>query len=210
MTKEERIKLELNRLQQLKDFDAQYDNVVGIDEVGRGPLAGPVVVCGIILDRDVDILYINDSKKVTKKRRFEIFDQLNKTAKKIVVAVRDNNYIDKYNILEATKSAMLEVYEQFDDDNIFLVDAVDLKKDNVVSIIKGDEKSLSIAAASIYAKVYRDNLMLEYSKKYVQYKFDKNSGYGTKEHRDALIEYGPCEIHRKTFITKILKGDKYE
>ena len=177
--------------------------IAGIDEAGRGPLAGPVVVAGIIMPLDEsDIIDgINDSKKLSAKKRDLLYDEIIKKAIDVQVAIVDHLTIDRDNILNATKGGMMKCIEGFKRVDRVLIDAVKLNaKVPTLSIIHGDALSYSIAAASIIAKVTRDRLMLEYDKQYPQYNFAKHKGYGTAEHIRLLKEYGPCEIHRRTFI----------
>ena len=177
--------------------------IAGIDEAGRGPLAGPVVVAGVIMpldDGDV-IDGVNDSKKLSAKKRDALYDQILEKAVDVQIAVIDHLTIDRDNILNATKSGMLQCINGFKQVDRVLVDAVKLDaKVPTLSIVHGDALSYSIAAASIVAKVTRDRLMLEYDKQYPQYNFAKHKGYGTAEHIRLLKEHGPCEIHRRSFI----------
>ena len=180
--------------------------IAGIDEVGRGPLAGPVVTCALILPKDCDILYINDSKKLSAQKRDELYDILIKEAVSYSIGIKDHKVIDEINILEATKLAMKEAVEglKVKPDQLF-IDAVKLNTGiDERSIIKGDAKSASIGAASIVAKVTRDRMMEEYDKLYPGYGFAKNKGYGSAEHIKAIKELGPCPIHRMTFIQNFL------
>lgn len=204
--------IELSRLKQMELFELDLMNnnifvIAGIDEVGRGPLAGPVVTAAVILPKDYIYTGINDSKKVPLKRRKELSDEIKKTAIDYSFGIASHEEIDKYNILNATKLAMKRAVEGL---NIkpehLLIDAVKLDDVNIdqTSIIKGDEKSVSIAAASIIAKVERDKMMVELSKKYPGYGFENNKGYGTAEHYDGLNKYGVTEIHRKTFVKDFL------
>lgn len=177
--------------------------IAGIDEAGRGPLAGPVVVAGVImpLDESEIIDGVNDSKKLSAKKRDALYDQIMEKALDVQVAVVDHETIDRDNILNATKSGMLQCINGFIRVDRVLIDAVRLDaKVPTLSIIHGDALSYSIAAASIVAKVTRDRLMLEYDKQYPQYNFAKHKGYGTAEHIRLLKEHGPCPIHRRTFI----------
>ena len=177
--------------------------IAGIDEAGRGPLAGPVVVAGVIMplgEKDI-IDGVNDSKKLSEKKRDALFDKIMEKAIDVQVAIVDHITIDRENILNATKSGMLQCINGFKRVDRVLIDAVKLDANiPTLSIIHGDALSYSIAAASIVAKVTRDRLMLEYDKQYPQYNFAKHKGYGTAEHIRLLKEYGPCEIHRRTFI----------
>lgn len=178
--------------------------IAGIDEAGRGPLAGPVVCACVImpLSDDKIIMGINDSKKLTAKKREELFEKIIETAIDYSIVQIDEKTIDEINILQATKLGMKRALENLKTTpDIVLIDAVkidtQIKQDN---IIKGDALSYNIASASILAKVFRDRLMEELSKKYPKYNFSKHKGYGTKEHINALKTYGKCEIHRETFI----------
>ncbi len=188
-----------------------YKLIAGIDEAGRGPLAGPVV-CAIAimpLDKDKIIEGVNDSKKLSPKVREILYDKILGTAIAYQIEVVDNKTIDKINILNATKQGMINCINNISiTPDIVLIDAVKINSDIVtVPIIKGDEKSYSIACASILAKVYRDRLMQQYDKVYPQYLFAKHKGYGTQKHIELLKKFGKCEIHRDTFIKNFL-GDK--
>lgn len=177
--------------------------IAGIDEAGRGPLAGPVVVAGVIMPLgEGDLIEgVNDSKKLSEKKREALYDKIVEKAIDVQVAVIDHLTIDRVNILNATKSGMLQCINGFKQVDRVLIDAVKLDATvPTLSIIHGDALSYSIAAASIVAKVTRDRLMLEYDKQYPQYNFAKHKGYGTAEHVRLLKEHGPCEIHRRTFI----------
>lgn len=204
--KGEKLEAELKRIEALKQYEKEYEhfgNVCGIDEVGRGPFAGPVVACAVILPKDCNILYINDSKKLSEKRREELYDIIIKEAVAYGIGIKDNRRIDEINILQATYEAMREAINNLSvKPDVLLNDAVmipgvDIKQ---VPIIKGDAKSISIGAASIVAKVTRDRMMAEFDEKYPGYEFAKNKGYGTAAHIEGLKKYGPCEIHRRSFI----------
>lgn len=191
----------------LFEYDKQislegYKYICGIDEAGRGPLAGPVSVGCVIMPLDDMIDGINDSKKLSEKKREALYDIILDKAISYSIVLVDNVTIDRLNILEATKSAMIEALSKLRvSPDLVLIDAVKLNCDyQQRSIIKGDATSYNVAAASILAKVTRDRLMREYDAKYPQYQFEKNKGYGTKVHIEALKEYGPTKIHRKTFI----------
>ena len=178
-----------------------YKNVAGVDEAGRGPLAGPVVAASVILPTDVSILGINDSKKLTKKRREELYGWILGYAT-VGVRVIDNETIDEINILNATKRAMVEaVGDMVVQPDYLLIDGTIalLTKTDQEYIIKGDEKSLSIAAASIIAKVTRDYIMEDLHVLFPMYGWDTNKGYGTRAHRDAIKKYGPTVYHRASF-----------
>lgn len=202
----EKLEKERIRTEGLMVYERQYAELgflCGIDEVGRGPLAGPVCAAAVILPKDHPVLYLNDSKKLSEKKREELFEVLQKEAVSIGVAFESPEVIDRINILQATYSAMRKAVAQLDPQpDCTLNDAVTIPGLAVrqVPIIKGDAKSVSIAAASIIAKVTRDRLMEEYDAVYPQYHFAKNKGYGTAEHIAALREYGPCPIHRRSFI----------
>lgn len=177
--------------------------IAGIDEAGRGPLAGPVVVAGVVmpLEEDKLIVGVNDSKKLSEKKRDVLFDKIIATALDVQVAIVGWQEIDEMNILNATKKGMLSCIEGFKRVDKVLIDAVKLNTNvPTLSIVHGDALSYSIAAASIVAKVTRDRLMAEYDKQYPQYNFAKHKGYGTAEHIRLLKQYGPCPIHRKSFI----------
>ena len=186
---------------QIQESGARY--IAGIDEAGRGPLAGPVVVAGVIMplgDEDI-IPGVNDSKKLSAKKRDLLYDQIIDRAIEVQVAIIDSETIDRDNILNATKSGMLQCINGFKQVDRVLIDAVRLDaKVPTLSIIHGDALSYSIAAASIVAKVTRDRIMQDYHCQYPQYNFAKHKGYGTAEHIRLLKEHGPCPIHRRTFI----------
>lgn len=188
-------------------FDEGFEVVCGIDEAGRGPLAGPVCAAAVILPKDLEIEGLNDSKKLTDKRRRELYDVITAEAVAYGIAFSDEKEIDEINILQATFLAMKRAVEQLSiKPGLALVDgnrAPDLGNVPVRTIIKGDSLSASIAAASILAKVARDRLMEEMDEKYPVYGFGIHKGYGTKAHYAALIEHGPCEIHRRTFLKKL-------
>lgn len=175
----------------------------GIDEAGRGPLAGPVVVAGVIMPLGESDLIdgVNDSKKLSAKKRDKLYDEILAKAIDVQVAVVDNKTIDEINILNATKQGMLQCIEGFSEVDCVLIDAVKLDTSvRTLSIVHGDALSYSIAAASIVAKVTRDRMMEEFDKSYPQYGFAKHKGYGTAAHIAALKQYGPCPIHRRSFI----------
>lgn len=191
----------LKRFSYEKDFWDKGQLVAGVDEVGRGPLAGPVVTAAVILPQDFDLLDVNDSKKLTPKKRAELYPKILSEAVAVGIGVKSAEVIDEINIYEADRQAMKEAVEALSvRPDALLVDAMDVPIDiQQVKLIKGDAKSNSIAAASIVAKVFRDSLMDDYAKIYPQYGFTHNAGYGTAEHIKALEEYGPTPIHRKTF-----------
>lgn len=198
---------ELARTEQLKQYERKYSacaHICGIDEVGRGPLAGPVVAGAVILPKNCDILYINDSKKLSEKKREELYEIIMEKAVAVGLGYSTPKRIDEINILQATYEAMREAIGQLGVvPDLLLNDAVTIPQVSIrqVPIIKGDAKSISIGAASIVAKVTRDRLMTEYDQVYPVYGFAANKGYGAQAHIDALKKYGPCPIHRKTFIT---------
>lgn len=203
-----RIKLqkERERLFLMGEYERKYADkqfICGVDEVGRGPFAGPVMAGAVILPADCEILYLNDSKKLSPKRREALYDEIVSKALAWSVARVEPERIDEINILQATFEAMREAVSKLDKrPDIILVDAVHIPELDIPqeSIVKGDAKSLSIAAASIVAKVTRDRVMEEYAALYPGYGFERNMGYGTAEHRDALRTRGATPIHRKTFI----------
>ena len=203
---EAKLKLERIRLEGMREFENRYKEftyIAGVDEAGRGPLAGPVVAAAVILPEDAFLPFLNDSKKVSEKRREVLFDEIKYTAIAYGIGIASNAVIDDINILQATYVAMREaIIALKKTPNIILVDAVNIPGVNIkqVGIVKGDAKSVNIAAASILAKVTRDKIMSEYDKIYPEYAFASNKGYGTAAHIKALREYGPCDIHRKTFI----------
>lgn len=190
----------------MKEFENElYNNginfIAGIDEVGRGPLVGPVVTAAVILPKDFYDERINDSKKLTEKKRELLYDVIMENALSVGVGMSSPEVIDKINILNATKKAMVEAVNNLSiKPEHLLIDAVKLDIDiPQTSIIKGDAKSQSIASASIIAKVTRDRMMVELDKKYPMYDFKHNKGYGTKKHIEALYKYGPLKEHRKSF-----------
>lgn len=175
--------------------------VAGVDEAGRGPLAGPVVVAAVCMPLDNIVEGINDSKKLSAKKRDKLFDVIMQTALEVQVAVVDEKTIDSINILNATKQGMVQVINGLQKADAVLIDAVKLNVNKAtMSIIHGDALSYNIAAASIVAKVTRDRMMLDYHNQYPQYNFAKHKGYGTAEHIKLLKEHGPCPIHRTSFI----------
>ncbi|HIU06408.1 MAG TPA: ribonuclease HII [Candidatus Onthoplasma faecigallinarum] len=180
--------------------------IAGMDEVGRGPLAGPVVVACVIMPYDEMIDGVFDSKKVTKKNRERLYDEIQKKAIAISIWKEEQDIIDTVNILNATKRSMKNAFENLTiKPDLLLIDAVKMNIcDNEKSIIKGDATSYAIACASIVAKVYRDRIMEDYSKKYPQYDFENNVGYGTKKHIDAIKTFGITPIHRLSFLKNII------
>lgn len=197
---------EVARTQALWRYEKEYGayaHICGIDEVGRGPLAGPVVAGAVILPKDCDILYINDSKKLSEKKREELYDVIMEQAVCCAVGYASPERIDEINILQATYEAMREAIGRLTvRPDILLNDAVTIPQVEIrqIPIIKGDAKSISIGAASIVAKVTRDRLMAEYDKVFPQYDFAGNKGYGSAAHIEALKKYGPSPIHRRSFI----------
>ena len=197
------MKEQIDMLQFEKEYISQGKKfVAGIDEAGRGPLAGPVVVASVIMPMDNIIEGINDSKKLSEKKRNLLFDTIKKVAIAYHIEVIDEKVIDEINILNATKLGMKNCIDKLSVvPDVVLIDAVKIDSDvQTVSIVKGDAKSYSIAAASILAKVYRDNMMLQYDKEYPIYNFAKHKGYGTKVHIEAIKQHGICPIHRRTFV----------
>ncbi len=203
---EEKLKKELARLEAMRVYEREYaacGAICGIDEAGRGPLAGPVVAGAVILPKDEQILYVNDSKKLSEKRRELLYDEIMERALAVGVGIVGPERIDEINILQATYEAMRLAVGQLEvQPDILLNDAVTIPGIDIqqVSIVKGDAKSVSIAAASIIAKVTRDRLMREYDRVFPEYDLASNKGYGTKGHIEALKALGPTPIHRRTFI----------
>ena len=204
--KQEKLEKELVRLETMKVYENEYsmcEYICGIDEVGRGPLAGPVVAGAVILPKDVTILYLNDSKKLSEKKRELLYDEIMEKAIATGIGMASPARIDEINILQATYEAMREAISSLKvRPDILLNDAVTIPEVEIpqVPIIKGDAKSVSIAAASIIAKVTRDRLMAEYDSVLPGYDFASNKGYGTKAHIAGLKELGPTPIHRQSFI----------
>lgn len=200
------LELEMERIEQLKVYEKKYDTcgyICGIDEVGRGPLAGPVVAGAVILPKDCKILYINDSKKLSAKKREELYNVIMEQAVAVGIGMASPQRIDEINILQATYEAMREAIQKLSvKPDILLNDAVTIPQVDIrqIPIIKGDAKSISIGAASIVAKVTRDRLMEEYAKVLPEYDFASNKGYGSAAHIAALKQYGPSPIHRNSFI----------
>lgn len=208
MTKEEREELARKRLLEMMEFENRLyaqgmEFIAGVDEVGRGPLAGPVVAAAVILPPDFDLLGVDDSKKLSEKKRESLFERIKERAVAYSIGMMDNAVIDRINILEATKLAMKAAIDQLEPkaDHI-LIDALTLSMVETpqTGIIKGDSRSVSIAAASILAKVTRDRMMQEYHEEFPHYAFDHNKGYGTKAHYDGITNYGLCRLHRKSFL----------
>lgn len=199
---------ELERLTQLKQIEKEFyqkgfQKICGIDEAGRGPLAGPVVVAGVIMPQDSMIEGVNDSKKIVEKKREKLYDQIIEEATSYSVAIIGQDTIDEINILQATKQGVTKVVEELQvTPDLILVDAltqIDTKKIPYDSIIKGDAKCYNIAAASIIAKVTRDRIMRQWDEIYPQYGFAQHKGYGTAKHIENIREYGLCSIHRRSF-----------
>lgn len=209
--KELALQKEMLRLEQMhffeKKYGAEYSLICGIDEAGRGPLAGPVVAGACILPPDATILYLNDSKKLSEQKREQLYDEICEKAITYSVGIVSPQRIDQINILQATYEAMrqaianLSIKPELLLNDAVMIPGVDIKQ---VPIIKGDAKSISIGAASIMAKVYRDHMMEEYDKVFPGYDFASNKGYGSKEHIEALHRLGPCPIHRCSFLKNIL------
>lgn len=197
---------EVQRTYLMKEYERKYENcryICGIDEVGRGPLAGPVVAAAVVLPKDEDIYYLNDSKQLSAKKREELYDVIMEKAVSVGIGFSDEKCIDEINILQANYAAMRMAISKLSvKPDILLNDAVKIPEVDIPqeSIIKGDAKSVSIAAASIVAKVTRDRFMIEMDSIYPGYDFASNKGYGSAKHIAALKEMGPCEIHRRTFI----------
>ncbi|MBQ1850534.1 MAG: ribonuclease HII [Lachnospiraceae bacterium] len=203
---EEALKKEKERMFELFSYEREYANyqlICGIDEAGRGPWVGPVVAGAVILPKDCDILYINDSKKLSEAKREELYDVIAEKAVAWAVGSASEKRIDEINILQATYEAMREAISKLGvKPDLLLNDAVIIPgiQTPQVKIIKGDAKSASIGDASIMAKVTRDRMLREYDKLYPEFQFAKNKGYGTKDHIEALLKYGPTPIHRRSFI----------
>lgn len=199
---------EQNRLKEMYVFEREYYDkgyniIAGTDEVGRGPLAGPVVAACVVLPKDTLIEGVNDSKKLSKKKREELYKLIQEKALAIGIGMEDNTVIDDINILNATYSAMRKAFSSLSlKPDILLADAVTIPNIEVEQrgIIKGDAKSITIACASIIAKVTRDRMMEQYAEEYPCYGFERNMGYGSGEHINALRQFGPCPLHRNSFI----------
>ena len=208
--KKDKLEAEIARTEQMKAYEKEYasfGHICGVDEVGRGPFAGPVVAAAVILPKDCSILYINDSKKLSPKKREELYPCIMEQAVSVGIGMASPQRIDEINILQATYEAMRNAIENLSvKPDILLNDAVTIPEVSIrqVPIIKGDAKSISIAAASISAKVTRDRLMKEYDKILPEYGFASHKGYGTAAHIAALKAHGPSPIHRRTFIKKYI------
>ncbi len=207
----EHLEKEKKRMQEMFSYErenSEYSFICGIDEAGRGPLAGPVVAGAVILPKDCSILYLNDSKKLSEKKREELYDIIKKEAVAVGVGYASPQRIDEINILNATYEAMREAIANLNvQPDLLLNDAVTIPKVQIkqIPIIKGDAKSASIAAASIIAKVTRDRLMLQYDSVMPQYHFAAHKGYGVEAHIAAIKEYGPSPIHRRSFIKNFIE-----
>ena len=210
LKRQAKLEKERARIEAMKVYEKEYEShgwICGIDEVGRGPLCGPVVASAVILPKDCQILYLNDSKKLSEKKREELYDVIMEQAVAVGVGMATPQRIDEINILQATYEAMRQAIESLKvKPAVLLNDAVTIPGIEIpqIPIIKGDAKSVSIAAASIIAKVTRDRMMVEYDRIYPGYDLASNKGYGTKVHMDALKTVGPCEIHRRNFIKNIV------
>ncbi len=208
--RQEKLRLEMERVETLCAYEKEYSAysaICGIDEAGRGPLAGPVVAGAVILPKEARIMYINDSKKLSEKRREELFDVIMEAAVGVGVGIVDAARIDEINILQATYEAMRQAVNKLEPQpDILLNDAVTIPELTMkqVPIIKGDAKSISIACASVIAKVTRDRMMYEYDSLYPEYGFAKHKGYGTAQHIAAIKEFGASPIHRLTFIKNFI------
>ena len=201
-----KLRAERERLETMKEYEYRYAKkgfLCGIDEAGRGPLAGPVVAGAVILPKDCEILYLNDSKKLSEKKRELLYEEIMEKAIATGIGAVSPKRIDEINILQATFEAMRDAISKLSvSPDILLNDAVTIPQITIpqVPIIKGDAKSISIGAASIIAKVTRDRLMVQYDEIFPEYGFASNKGYGSAQHIEAIKKIGPCPIHRKTFI----------
>jgi len=224
MKKAEREKYLAEKLEQMKTYEKQLQSkgqkfIAGVDEVGRGPLAGPVLAAAVVLPEDFSILGVDDSKKLSPKKRQELSELILENAIAYGFGQRDNRVIDEINILEATKLAMLDAIADAEamlrerygaDIDHVLIDALKLEQLNKpqTAIVKGDSKSVSIAAASIIAKVKRDSMMVDFSLKFPGYGFESNKGYGTRAHYEGIEENGITPIHRRTFLKNVIFNEK--
>lgn len=221
MTGEERLRLQREKLEKMKIRETElrgsgYKYIVGVDEVGRGPLAGPVVTAAVVLPEDFDVLGIDDSKKLSEKKREALFDIIMEKAVAVGIGMEDEKVIDEINILQATKRAMKKAVEDADRKlrmsgaetgiDYIMFDAMKIEDIDIPqeSVIKGDANILAIAAASIIAKVTRDRMMEGYDREYPGYSFAKNKGYGTKAHYEGLRAQGMCPIHRRSFLKNLM------
>lgn len=205
---QEKEKLEHMKVYENNLYMSGYTMIAGVDEVGRGPLAGPVVASAVILPKDFSILGINDSKMLTEKKREQLYQAIQENALVIGIGIVDHNVIDEINILNASKLAMEKAIESLvQEPDYILIDAITLENLSIgqKGIIKGDQKSISIASASIIAKVTRDRMMCEYHERFPQYDFQGNKGYGTEKHYEGIKKHGLCPIHRKTFLKEFTK-----
>lgn len=206
----EKLEQEKQRMYQMFSYEreyGEYNTICGIDEVGRGPFAGPVVAAAVVLPKDCDILYLNDSKKLSEKKREMLYDEIYEKAEAVAIGMASEKVIDEINILQATYEAMRQAISKLAViPDLLLNDAVTIPGIEIpqVPIVKGDAQSASIAAASIVAKVTRDRMMKEYDKIYPGYEFARNKGYGTKAHIQGIREHGICDLHRKTFVKKYI------
>ena len=213
---DEKLNIERQRLKKMSEFEDKFSEyiIAGVDEAGRGPLAGPVVAGCVVLDRDSEILYLNDSKKLSEKKRESLYDEIIIKSLAYGIGIVDADRIDEINIYQATKEAMYQAIENVRkqvDLEYVLIDAMPLELDIPTnSIIKGDAKSISIAAASVIAKVTRDRMMIELDKKYPMYGYAKHKGYPTKAHIDAIHKYGLIDGYRKTYgpVKEMISNDK--
>lgn len=218
MTKEERKKKAILRLEEMKRLEVELYGegirvIAGMDEAGRGPLAGPVVAAAVILPPDFNVPGVDDSKRLSVKKREALYEVITEQALSYSTGIVDNYIIDDINILGATRLAMKQAINNLKiKPEYILIDALTLKDISIPQrgIIKGDSISISIAAASIIAKVTRDRMMKEFHKRFPQYALDRNKGYGTKEHLEGIACYGPCLIHRRSFIKKYYSEDESE
>ena len=224
MTKAERQQMLEEKLQSMQEYERKLhaegiSYIAGVDEVGRGPLAGPVVTACVVLPEDFSVLGVDDSKKLSEKKREQLYSQIREHAVAWGIGMRDNQIIDKINILEATKEAMKDAIIETDlmlaqktggHIEHILIDALTLKNVEIpqTGLVKGDSKSLSIAAASILAKVTRDRMMMEYHQEYPGYAFDSNKGYGTKAHYEGIFANGITPIHRQSSLKNLQEKKK--
>lgn len=206
--------MEIDLLSYEKDLYLKgYHLIAGVDEAGRGPLCGPVVASAVILPENYHLKGLNDSKKLTSKKRDELYDIIMKDAVSVGISIIDNDIIDEINILEASRLAMNNAIKDLKiKPDYILTDAMDLYKANVLPIIKGDQKSISIAAASVIAKVTRDRIMDDYDNKYPLYEFKNHKGYPTKKHLELIEKYGILDFYRKSYkpVKKILERKNNE
>ena len=210
LKRQAKLEKERARIETMKVYEKEYEShgwICGIDEVGRGPLCGPVVASAVILPKDCQILYLNDSKKLSEKKREELYDVIMEQAIAVGLGMATPERIDEINILQATYEAMRQAINSLKvKPAVLLNDAVTIPEVEIpqIPIIKGDAKSLSIAAASVIAKVTRDRMMKAYHELFPEYGFDRHKGYGSKEHIEAIQKFGPSPIHRRSFITHFI------